>query len=106
MRSTATFLVGAAVAISVVAARPTVLHAQPAEVVASPPPSPPAPTWLGPPPPDDEVRRLDERTALTLGAGKLKIGILAFGYGITDWLDVGVDPPYWALKAFSSVICW
>jgi hypothetical protein len=74
--------------------------APPAAVVPArrlPPPS-------NAPPSDDVVPRLDERTALTLGEGKLKLGILAFDYGITDWLSVGVSPPYWAARAVASVL--
>ena len=64
----------------------------------------PPPAWMGKPPPDDEERRLNHGTALTLGARKLELGILAFEYGITDWLVVGISPPFFALRAFSSIL--
>jgi hypothetical protein len=54
--------------------------------------------------PDSEVPRLDERTALLLGARKLKLGALAFDYGITDRVTVGTDPPAWAARAFLPIL--
>jgi hypothetical protein len=53
---------------------------------------------------DDDLPRLDERTARTVGAGTLKLGILAFDYGIIDRLSIGTDPPAWAARAFVSVL--
>jgi hypothetical protein len=55
-------------------------------------------------PPDSEIPRLDERTALLLGARKLKVGALAFDYGITDRITVGTDPPAWAARAFLPIL--
>ena len=66
-------------------------RAQEEVVAAQPPPPPKLHFWEGTPPPNFVEPRLDERTALTLGQNKLKLGILAFGYGITDWLDDGVS---------------
>jgi hypothetical protein len=51
----------------------------------------------------DEPTRLDERTALMLGAKRLKIGILSFDYGIIEQISVGTDPPAWAARAFLPV---
>jgi hypothetical protein len=65
---------------------------------AAPAPAPQAPL------PDSVWPRLDERTALTLGAGKLQLGILAIRYGITDWLVIGTDPPAWAIRSVASVL--
>jgi hypothetical protein len=52
----------------------------------------------------DDLPRLDERTALMLGAHRLKIGILAFDYGLTERLSFGTDPPAWAARAFLPVL--
>jgi hypothetical protein len=43
--------------------------------------------------------RLEERTAYTIGAGRLKLGLLTFEYGISERLAVGIDPPAWAARA-------
>lgn len=48
--------------------------------------------------------RMDEYTAFTVGKRKLKLGILAFEYGITDRLSVGTDPPMWAARAAVDVL--
>jgi hypothetical protein len=45
-----------------------------------------------------------EFTARTEGRRTLRLGILSFDYGITDWLDIGTDPPSWALAAVGSVL--
>jgi hypothetical protein len=47
--------------------------------------------------------RLDERTALTVGAKRLKVGLLFFDYGLTEHLSIGTQPPAWAAKAFTPV---
>jgi hypothetical protein len=52
----------------------------------------------------DDLPRLDERTALMLGANRLKIGILSFDYGVIERLSFGTDPPPWAARAFLPVI--
>jgi hypothetical protein len=52
----------------------------------------------------DDLPRLDERTARTVGARTLKLGVLAFDYGIIEKLSVGTDPPAWAARAFISVL--
>src|SRR3954471_12590535 len=88
MRSRASLpmlLVAAVFAFGLTLWRPTAARAQPSEVAVQPAAA--ERPRLDAPPPDDEVRRLDERTALTLGAHKLKLGVLAFDYGITDWLN-------------------
>ena len=51
-----------------------------------------------------ETPRLDEYTANTVGGNTLKLGILAFDYGITDRLSIGTDPPMWAVRAVARVI--
>jgi hypothetical protein len=53
--------------------------------------------------PDDDQRRLDEGTALTVGAQTVKLGVLSFDYGIIERLSVGTDPPFWAFRAATSV---
>ena len=52
----------------------------------------------------DDLPRLDERTAYTIGARRLKLGLLAFEYGLTERISVGTDPPAWAARAFVSVL--
>jgi hypothetical protein len=47
---------------------------------------------------------IDEFTARMIGGGRLKLGILAFDYGITDFLSFGTDPPAWALRAVAHVL--
>jgi hypothetical protein len=42
---------------------------------------------------------LDEHTALMAGGNRWKLGVFEVGYGITDALSVGIDPPAWALWA-------
>ncbi len=56
-----------------------------------------------PPPAEEEIPKLDERTAFMVGKGKLKLGILAFEYGILKQLSVGSDPPAWAARAVMKV---
>jgi hypothetical protein len=56
-----------------------------------------------PPPAEKPIPMLDERTAFLVGKGKLKLGILAFEYGILQRLSIGSDPPAWALRAFVKV---
>ena len=51
----------------------------------------------------EEIPKLDERTAFMVGKGRLKLGILAFEYGILRQLSVGSDPPAWALRAVAKV---
>jgi hypothetical protein len=51
----------------------------------------------------DELPRLDQRTALMIGERRLRIGILAFDYGIIERISVGTDPPAWAARAFLPV---
>src|SRR4051812_41731855 len=59
---------------------------------------PPAPA-----PAAEETPRLDERTAFMGGKHRLKLGILAFEYGILQRLSVGSDPPAWAARAVVKV---
>jgi hypothetical protein len=52
----------------------------------------------------DDLPRLDERTAYLLHANTLKVGILAFDYGVTDRLTFGSDPPFWAARAVIPIL--
>jgi len=52
----------------------------------------------------EEAQRLEEGTALTLGGETLKLGILAFEYGITDAINVGTDPPMWLIRTAEPVL--
>lgn len=52
----------------------------------------------------DDLPRLDERTALMIGAQRLKLGLLAFDYGIAERVSIGTDPPAWAARAFLPVL--
>lgn len=52
----------------------------------------------------DDLPRLDERTAYLLDAGTLKLGILAFEYGLSDRLTIGSDPAFWAARAVIPII--
>ncbi|HLK91940.1 MAG TPA: hypothetical protein VKZ18_18755 [Polyangia bacterium] len=52
----------------------------------------------------DGLPKLEYRTAYTVGAGNLYVGILAFEYGINSRLDIGVDPPEWAVRAAIPVL--
>ena len=65
-------------------------------------------TVQAPPPveaaPSKPIPLLDERTAYMVGKHTLKLGILAFEYGIMQQLSVGSDPPSWALRAVTSVL--
>jgi hypothetical protein len=64
-------------------------------------------TTHGPPtavaPGAEEIPKLDERTAFMVGKGTLKLGILAFEYGILKQISVGTDPPAWAARAVMKV---
>src|SRR5206468_7853039 len=70
--------------------------------------SPPVLEAHSPVPPDAPPPRplplLDERTAYTIGRHTVKLGILAFEFGILDNLSIGTDPPAWALRSFTSVL--
>jgi hypothetical protein len=62
-----------------------------------------APPAVEPPPPKP-IPELDERTAYMVGKHTLKLGILAFEYGIMQQLSIGSDPPSWALRAVTSIL--
>jgi hypothetical protein len=47
---------------------------------------------------------LDHFTARMVGARRLKIGLLAFEYGIFDRFSVGTDPPEWAVRSFANIL--
>jgi hypothetical protein len=51
----------------------------------------------------EEALRLDEGTAYMVGRHKLKLGLLAFEYGIIQKLSIGTDPPAWAVRAIARV---
>lgn len=79
-------------------------------VETTPPPGPPVPsvTTTGQavapaPAPARTIPQLDERTALMVGRHTLKLGILAFEYGIIQHLSVGSDPPAWLLRTVANV---
>ncbi len=52
----------------------------------------------------DGLPKLPVRTAYTVGANTLYLGILSFDYGLSDHLDIGIDPPEWATRAFIPVL--
>jgi hypothetical protein len=54
--------------------------------------------------PTDDLPRLDERTALMIGANRLKVGVLSFDYGLVERVSIGTDPPAWAARAFYPVL--
>jgi len=56
-----------------------------------------------PPAPARPIPQLDERTAHMVGRHTLKLGILAFEYGIIQHLSVGSDPPAWLLRTVADV---
>jgi hypothetical protein len=51
----------------------------------------------------EEVVPLDENTALMVGRHQLKLGVLAFEYGITQRVSVGMAAPAWLAGAFSPL---
>jgi hypothetical protein len=55
-------------------------------------------------PPEKPLVQLDERTAYMVGRHRLKLGILAFEYGIVQQLSIGSDPPAWALRAITDIL--
>jgi hypothetical protein len=61
----------------------------------------PLPVAAAPPQPIPEI---DERTAYMFGAHTLKLGILAFEYGILQQLSIGTDPPSWLLRTVVDVL--
>jgi hypothetical protein len=76
-----------------------------AEEVVILPLAPAAPVEVRPPPaPRPDAVPIDEHTARLVGARRLKLGILSFEYGLTDWLSFGTDPPEWAVRAFTSIL--
>jgi hypothetical protein len=61
----------------------------------------PAAVEAAPPKP---IPQLDERTAYMVGRHRLKLGILAFEYGILQQLSIGTEPPAWLLRAFINIL--
>jgi hypothetical protein len=76
----------------------TMAPPEPVETTVAQPPPPVAA------PPAKSIPLLDERTAYMVGRRTLKLGILAFEYGIIQQLSIGTDPPSWALRAVASVL--
>jgi hypothetical protein len=62
-----------------------------------------APAAVEPAPPKP-IPQLDERTAYMVGRHRLKLGILAFEYGILQQLSIGTEPPAWLLRAFINIL--
>ena len=56
------------------------------------------------PPPPKPIPEIDERTAYMTGKHTLKLGILAFEYGILQQLSIGTAPPAWILRSFVDVL--
>src|SRR6185312_4130184 len=54
--------------------------------------------------PPKPIPQLDERTAYMVGRHRLKLGILAFEYGILQQLSIGTEPPAWILRAFINIL--
>jgi hypothetical protein len=52
----------------------------------------------------EAVPRIDEGTALMVGARRLKLGVVFFEYGVTEHVSVGTQPAAWALRAFKPVL--
>jgi hypothetical protein len=117
-------LAGASPARAQTAAEPTPVPATPEPATTPAPPAPPTTTTTtteggttttvetttvqAPPPAavapaEENIPKLDERTAFMVGKHKLKLGVLAFEYGILRQLSVGSDPPAWAVRAFVNV---
>jgi hypothetical protein len=65
-----------------------------------------APVFVGeaPPAPTPPAVPLDHYTAHMIGGRRLKIGVLAFDYGINDRISFGTDPPEWAIRSVTSVL--
>ncbi len=51
----------------------------------------------------DDTVPIDEHTAAMVGDGRLKLGVLAFEYGLTSWLSVGSDTLAWLAGVVSPV---
>jgi hypothetical protein len=56
------------------------------------------------PPPKPEAVPLDVYTAHMIGARRLKIGVFAFDYGVTERVSFGSDPPMWVLRSVTSLL--
>ncbi len=52
----------------------------------------------------DDLPRLDEKTANTVGARTLKLGILSFDYGVVDRFSFGSEPPPWLARAVTTIL--
>ena len=55
-------------------------------------------------PPPKPIPEIDERTAYMTGKHTLKLGILAFEYGILQQLSIGTAPPAWVLRSIIDVL--
>jgi hypothetical protein len=65
-------------------------------------------TVQAPPPveaaPSKPIPELNERTAYMVGKHTLKLGILAFEFGILQQLSIGTEPPAWLLRSVINVL--
>lgn len=84
-------------AFAAMAAAPTAAGAQ--VVATTAPPPAPVPRWD-----PDRVNQIDANTARLIGGRRIKLGVLSFDLGLTDWLSIGTDPPAWAVRAVRSPI--
>ena len=55
-------------------------------------------------PPPKPIPELDERTAYMVGKHTLKLGILAFEFGILQQLSIGTEPPAWLLRTVIDIL--
>jgi hypothetical protein len=54
--------------------------------------------------PAKPIPLIDERTAYMVGRHTLKLGILAFEYGILQQLSIGTAPPAWVLRSVIDIL--
>ncbi|HEX3901819.1 MAG TPA: hypothetical protein VH853_03150 [Polyangia bacterium] len=110
-----------AVLVTVVAAGLFVCVAAPARAAGDEPPANDATAPIGapvepietatvqaPPPveaaPPKPIPELDERTAYLVGKHTLKLGVLAFEFGILQQLSIGTEPPAWLLRTVIDIL--
>lgn len=88
----------AATAVVALPARAQTLVEEQEVVVVAPPPPAPSLTDV------ERVNTLDEHTAFTVNRHQLKLGLLAFEFGITDRFSIGTAPPAWAARSVISIL--
>ena len=76
----------------------TAMPVEPIETTTVPAPPPVEAT------PAKPIPLLDERTAYMVGKHKLKLGILAFEFGILQQLSIGTEPPAWLLRSVINIL--